>query len=129
VATRIPTHHGDVLILLTTRSFRTFAVGQVRRDAQQDLGGDLNVKYFTVLTAAVEQAKLLVESWGRIYLLNIDTGDCALVECASIQRGPRALAESPKSTARPLSLIQRLNTAKGSRWRASFVPPLASESE
>lgn len=77
----IPIHLGDVLILRTTQSYTIYAVGRVSEDGQQDFStAAANVKEATVsyesnYAAAVERAKALVDSGGRIFMLNIDTAD------------------------------------------------------
>ena len=76
----IPIHLGDVLILRTTQSYTIFAVGRVSKDGQQDFSTAANVKEPTVsyesnYAAAVVRAKALVDSGGRIFILNIDTAE------------------------------------------------------
>ena len=84
----IPTHLGDVLILLTDQSFSIHAVGQVTKDGQQDFdtyhreqsGHDhqrrhVNLKYEIDRAAAVADAKAMVAPGRRIFFRNIDTGD------------------------------------------------------
>ena len=84
----IPTHLGDVLILLTDHSFSIHAVGQVTNDGQQDFdtiyreqrGHDhqhehLDLKYERDRAAAVADAKAMVAPGQRIFFRNIDTGD------------------------------------------------------
>jgi hypothetical protein len=75
----MPTHSGDVLILLTSKTCFPYAVGEVSKDSQQDFGSEFNVMHFAGLAEALRQAKALVVPGRRIYLLNIDTGDWALV--------------------------------------------------
>jgi hypothetical protein len=76
----IPIHLGDVLILRTTQSYTIFAVGRVSKDGQQDFSTTANekeppVSYESDYAAAVVRAKALVESGGRIFMLNIDTAE------------------------------------------------------
>jgi hypothetical protein len=71
-------HLGDVLILQTTQSYTIYAVGRVSEEGQQDFSTTANVKRPTVsyesdYAAAVVRAKALVDSGGRIFMLNIDT--------------------------------------------------------
>jgi len=72
---RIPTHIGDVLILLTTQSYTIYGVGRVSREGQQDLGNQTDIKYANDRAAAVAEAKALVAPRGKIFLQNIDTND------------------------------------------------------
>ena len=81
----IPTHVGDVLILLTDESFCVHAVGQVTNEGQQDFDtyerrndharGHLNLKYEIEHAAAVAEANAMVATGRRIFFRNIDTGD------------------------------------------------------
>jgi hypothetical protein len=75
MAKPIPTQVGDVLILLTDKTFATHAVGQVSKEGQQNLHAQHNVKHVRDRTAAVAEAKALVAQGRRIFFLNIDTGD------------------------------------------------------
>jgi hypothetical protein len=70
----IPTRVGDVLILRTSRSFTTHAVGQVSQDGQQDFH-KANVKHVSNRAAAVAEAQALVAPGRRIFYLNLDTGE------------------------------------------------------
>jgi len=76
---RMPTQRGDVLILAATQSFSTYAVAMVYKDEQQDFGNGFNGRYLASLPEAMKEAKALVMPPGRIYLINIDTGDWAIV--------------------------------------------------
>jgi len=82
----IPTHLGDVLILLTDQSFSIHAVGQVTKDGQQDFDTyhrkppeheheHVNLRYEIDRAAAVADAKAMVVPGQRIFFRNIDTGD------------------------------------------------------
>ena len=82
----IPTHLGDVLILLTDQSFSIHAVGQVTKDGQQDFDTyhreppeheheHVNLKYEIDRATAVADAKAMVVPGQRIFFRNIDTGD------------------------------------------------------
>jgi hypothetical protein len=82
----IPTHLGDVLILLTDQSFSIHAVGQVTKDGQQDFDTyhreppeheheHVNLKYEIDRAPAVADAKAMVVPEQRIFFRNIDTGD------------------------------------------------------
>jgi hypothetical protein len=73
--TRIPTHRGDVLILVTARSFKTHVVGIVERDDQQDFHLPANVKYEVDLAAAVATANALILPGRRIFCRHLDTGE------------------------------------------------------
>jgi hypothetical protein len=76
---RIPTRQGDVLILLTTLFAPTYSVATVAVDGQQDFGGGENVMHLPDMAAAVKAAKMLMTHGSCTYLINIDTGDWALV--------------------------------------------------
>ena len=84
----IPTHVGDVLILLTDESFHVHAVGQVTNEGQQDFDtydrgqpeydhpyGQLHLKYEIEPAAAIAEAIAMVAPGRRIFFRNIDTGD------------------------------------------------------
>ncbi len=73
---QIPTQVGDVLILRTDQSRKSFiyGVGRVSNDGQQDFHGGANVKYVRDRAAAVAEAKALVQPRRRIFLWNLDTG-------------------------------------------------------
>jgi hypothetical protein len=75
MAKRIPTHIGDVLILLTTQSYTIYGVGRVSREGQQDLGNQTDITYANDHAAAVAEAKALVAPGRKIFLQNIDTND------------------------------------------------------
>jgi hypothetical protein len=70
IATRV----GDVLILLTEKSFTVYAVGQVSKDGQQDFH-EGSVKHETDRAAAVAAAKALLAPGRRILLRNLDADD------------------------------------------------------
>jgi len=70
----IPTHCGDVLILLTDQSFTLHVVGLVTTDGQQHFHTQSLVKYAVRRATAVTAAKALAVG-GRIFFLNIDTSD------------------------------------------------------
>jgi hypothetical protein len=72
---RIPTHIGDVLILLTTQAYTIYGVGRVSREGQQDLGNQADIKYANDHAAAVAEAKALVAPGRKIFPQNIDTND------------------------------------------------------
>jgi hypothetical protein len=74
MANRIPTQVGDVLILGTSRSFATHAVGRVSENGQQDFHNLVKVKHVSDRAGAVAEAKALVSPGRRIFLWNIDTG-------------------------------------------------------
>ena len=75
MTTRIPTQLGDILILRTDHSFTLHAVGQVRKDGQQDFDTHVNLKYASDRATAVADAKALVVPGRRIFFRNLDTGD------------------------------------------------------
>jgi hypothetical protein len=70
-----PTEIGDVLILRTSRSYTTYAVGSVVTAGQHDFSHSEQVRYVTTHAEAVKTAKAIVAPHGRIYLLDIDTGE------------------------------------------------------
>jgi hypothetical protein len=75
VIVKIPTHIGDVLILLTTQSYTIYGVGRVSREGQQDFGNQTHIKYVNNHAAAVAEAKALLAPGRKIFLQNIDTND------------------------------------------------------
>jgi hypothetical protein len=75
MASRIPTEVGDVIILVTSQSFTTHAVGRVSKDGQQDVHSQAKVKHVRDRDTAVAAAKALVASGRRIFYLNLDTGE------------------------------------------------------
>ena len=78
-----PTEIGDVLILRTSLSYTVYAVGSVVTAGQHDFSHSERVRHVATHAEAVETAKALVagraerpgEPGGRIYLLDIDTGE------------------------------------------------------
>ena len=70
-----PTEIGDVLILRTSRSFTTYAVGSVVTAGQHDFGHSEQVRHVTTHAEAVNTARAIVAPHGRIYLLDIDTAE------------------------------------------------------
>ena len=83
---RIPTRRGDVLILAASQTFSTYAVAMVDEDGQQDFGSGFNGRYLVSLQDAVKQAKTVVVPQGRIYLMNIDAGEWAIISCEITER-------------------------------------------
>ena len=79
VLQRMPTHYGDVIILITTESFPTYAMATVSCDGQQDFGRGVNVMHLAGFTEAAKLAQSFVLPGSQIYLMNIDTGEWALV--------------------------------------------------
>jgi hypothetical protein len=79
VLRRMPTHCGDVLILLTTQNVPTYAIATVSTDGQQDFGRGVNIMHLASFTEAVNVAKTHVLPGSRTYLMNIDTGEWAWV--------------------------------------------------
>ena len=75
MATWMPTQPGDVLILKTSRSFDTHAVGAVFKNGQQDFRGLVKVRLAAHLAEAFSMASALVVSGGRIFLCDIDTDE------------------------------------------------------
>jgi hypothetical protein len=63
------------LILQTDKTFTVHAVGPVSKDGQQDFDGQTNLKHVRDRNDAVAEARALVVPGGRIFVLNIDTGD------------------------------------------------------
>jgi hypothetical protein len=72
MAKRMPTHIGDVLILLTTQSYTIYGVGPVSREGQQDLGNQTGLTYASDHAAAAAEAKALIAPSRKIFLQNID---------------------------------------------------------
>jgi hypothetical protein len=88
VLRRMPTHRGDVLILVTTQNFPTYAVATVGTDGQQDFGRGLNIMHLVSFTEAVKVARTHLLPGSQTYIMNIDTGEWALVS-----RGPSQVGE------------------------------------
>jgi hypothetical protein len=70
-----PTETGDVLILRTSVSYTAYAVGPVATAGQTDFGHGPQPHYVTTYAEAVKVSKAMVAPRGRIYLLDIDTGE------------------------------------------------------
>jgi hypothetical protein len=79
---RMPTRRGDVLILVTTRTFTMYGVVTVTTDGQQDFGTGINGVHLPDLAAAVKLAKSLAAPERHVYLVNIDTGDWRMMSGA-----------------------------------------------
>jgi hypothetical protein len=75
MASQIPTQVGDVLILGTSRTFTTHAVGPVSKDGQQNFHKQASVRHVPDRDAAMAQAQALVAPGRRIFYLNLDTGE------------------------------------------------------
>ena len=73
-APSIPTQVGDVLILRTTESYTTHAVGLISERDQQDFSQHTKITHLSDCRAAVDHAKTLVATGGRIFVRNLDTG-------------------------------------------------------
>jgi hypothetical protein len=71
----IQTRVGDVLVLLTAKSYTVLAVGQVLKDGQRDFDGIPNIQHVSDRDAALSAAKALLLPGRRILLRNIDTGE------------------------------------------------------
>ena len=84
VPRRMPTYCGDVLILLTTQTSASYSVATVAIEGQQDFGRGINIMHLASFTEAVKVAKTHALPGSRTYLMNIDTGEWALV---STERG------------------------------------------
>jgi hypothetical protein len=67
-APRIPTEIGDVLILRTTESYTTHAVGLISERDQQDFTSTRNLHTWSDYRAAVDHGKTLVATGGRIFV-------------------------------------------------------------
>jgi hypothetical protein len=67
-APRIPTEIGDVLILRTTESYTTHAVGLISERDQQDFSQHTTITHLSDFRAAVDHAKTLVATGGRIFV-------------------------------------------------------------
>ncbi len=70
----IPTEIGDVLILRTTESYTTHAVGLISERGQQDFSEHTTTTHLSGYRAAVDRAKALVATGGRMFVRNLDTG-------------------------------------------------------
>jgi hypothetical protein len=68
----IPTKAGDVLIIWTEASFRTYAVGLVTTADSQDFREGSDVKYLSDRASALAEAKARVAPAGRIFLVDFD---------------------------------------------------------
>jgi hypothetical protein len=68
----IPTKQGDVLILVTQRSFQAYIVGIVSRDAQQDFHRATGMTYASDAASALVLAKELVLPGRNIFLRHLD---------------------------------------------------------
>src|SRR5205085_1838855 len=79
---RMPTRRGDVLILVTTQTFTTYAVVTVGADGQQDFGTGIGAGHFRELAAAVKLAKDLVGPGRSVCLVNVETGDWRVLSAA-----------------------------------------------
>lgn len=75
MAKQMPTHPGDVLILRTEQSFHAYVVGPVCKDGQQDFQHQEEPRYAANLDDAFAVARGLLVIGGRIFLLDIDTGE------------------------------------------------------
>jgi hypothetical protein len=75
MANWMPTEPGDVLILKTSRSFLTHAVGPVREHHQQDFRNQPNIRHVAQLSDAIAVSAGMLGPGGQIFLRNIDTGD------------------------------------------------------
>jgi hypothetical protein len=69
------THVGDVLILLTAKSYTVFAVGRVLKDGQCGFEGQPNVQYLRRRDEALTIAKALLVPGRRILVKDLDTGE------------------------------------------------------
>jgi hypothetical protein len=70
-----PTEIGDVLILRTSQSYTVYAVGAVATAGQHDFSHSELVVHVPTHAEAVDIARALVAPAGRIYLLDIDSGE------------------------------------------------------
>jgi hypothetical protein len=68
------TRAGDVLILLTAKSYTVFAVGRVSKDGQCDFDGEPNVQYTRRRDEALDVANALLVPGRRILVQDLDTG-------------------------------------------------------
>jgi hypothetical protein len=76
----IPTKPGDVLILQTKVSYTIYAVGSVALKGQQDFHRRMNVRHVRTRSVAIAAAKAMVIPTGRIYFLDIDTGEWSEID-------------------------------------------------
>lgn len=98
MANWMPTQPGDVLILRTSKSFRTHAVGRVSCERQQDFRRQPHIHHTARLVEAIEMAKALLTSEGQIFLRNIDTGDWSTVSTElrpKLERADNSLEVAP----------------------------------
>ncbi len=70
---QIPTRQGDVLILRTSQSFRSYAVGVVSHAGQDSFQGDEGVQRVAGEAEAVTIARRIAAPGRRIHLCDIDT--------------------------------------------------------
>jgi hypothetical protein len=70
-----PAEIGDVLILRTRVSYTVYAVGPVATAGQADFSHGQQPHHVTTYAEAVKTAETIVAPRGRIYLLDIDTGE------------------------------------------------------
>jgi len=75
VVEHLPTEIGDVLILRTSVSYTVYAVGTVATAGQSDFSHGKQTHHLPTFAEAVKTAKVIVAPRGRIYLLDIDTGE------------------------------------------------------
>ena len=75
VVKHLPTEIGDVLILRTSVSYTVYAVGRVTTAGQTDFSHGQPPHHVATYAEAVKAAKAIVAPRGRIYLLDIDTGE------------------------------------------------------
>ena len=67
------TRPGDVLILTTDQSFRTFAVGRVVSHDQLDFHEPSDVQHVDGRASALKLAKVLIAPGGKVFLRDLDT--------------------------------------------------------
>jgi len=75
VAQQRPTEVGDVLILRSSQSFTVFVVGLVATAGQTDFSHQQQLDHVATHAQAVKTAKAIVAPHGKIYLVDIDTGE------------------------------------------------------
>ncbi len=76
---RIPTRIGDVLILMTRKTFTSYSVGVVSKDHPQDFEDDPNISHVTDMVGAVAVARSRLVAGRRIFLRNMATGDWSAI--------------------------------------------------
>jgi hypothetical protein len=73
---RMPSTIGDVLILLTRRTFTAYTVGLISEDDQQDfMRHQSNISHPNDMAGALSAARSILVAGQRIFLRNMDTNE------------------------------------------------------